>query len=118
MVEPIEFGARPYKELHLHLLELAHAEDELAGYNLVAEGFAYLSDAEGDFHAARFLDVKEVDKDALCRLGTEVEGVAVVNDRAHLGGKHKVELTHVGPIAGAADGTYDSEVEDELFESY
>ena len=117
VAEPLHLGAGTDEELHLHLLEFAHTEDELAGDNLVAEGFAYLGDAEGNLHAAGLLDVEEVDKDALCRLGTEIEGVAVVDDGAHLGGEHEVELAHVGPVAGAADGTDDAEVEDELLET-
>ena len=35
-----------HEELHLHLLELARAEDEVAGGDLVAEGLADLGDAE------------------------------------------------------------------------
>ncbi len=117
VAEPLHFGAGTDEELHFHLLELAHAEDELTGDDLVAEGFANLGNAEGNLHAARFLDVEEVDEDALGGFGTEVEGVAVVDDGAHLGGKHEVELTHIGPVAGAADGADNAEVEDELLET-
>ena len=35
--EPFEVGAGLAEELQLHLLEFAHAEDEVAGRDLVAE---------------------------------------------------------------------------------
>src|SRR5215218_3604537 len=37
--------------LHLHLLELAHAEDEIAGRYLVAKALADLRDSEGQLLA-------------------------------------------------------------------
>jgi hypothetical protein len=43
---PLLVGARLDEELHLHLLELAGAEDEVAGRDLVAERLADLRDAE------------------------------------------------------------------------
>src|SRR3712207_377783 len=43
---PLLVGARLDEELHLHLLELAGAEDEVARRDLVAEGLADLADAE------------------------------------------------------------------------
>ena len=53
------------EELHLHLLELAHAEKEVAGRDLVAEALADLRDPERRLHAHRRDDVLEVDEDAL-----------------------------------------------------
>ena len=41
--------ARIYEILDLHLLEFTRAEDEIARCDLVAEGLAYLSDAETGF---------------------------------------------------------------------
>ena len=46
--EPVEVGAGLAEELQLHLLELAGAEGEVAGRDLVAEALADLRDAEGD----------------------------------------------------------------------
>ena len=73
--EPFEVGAGLAEELQLHLLELAHAEDEVAGRDLVAEGFADLPYAEGHTLSGGALHVLEVDKDALRRLGAEIDGV-------------------------------------------
>ena len=51
VVEPLKVGARLAEELELHLLELAHAEDEVARRDLVAEGLADLADAERQLFA-------------------------------------------------------------------
>ena len=75
VVEPLKVGARLAEELELHLLELAHAEDEVARRDLVAEGLADLADAERELFARGALDVIEVDEDALRGLGAEVDGV-------------------------------------------
>src|SRR6185295_19578534 len=53
------------EELHLHLLELERAEDEVSGRDLVAEGLADLSDAERRLAAGELRDVLEVDEDPL-----------------------------------------------------
>src|SRR5690606_21775383 len=42
---PLRVGPRLDEELHLHLLELPRAEDEVARRDLVAEGLADLADA-------------------------------------------------------------------------
>ena len=55
-----------YEVLHFHLFKFAHAEDELAGDDFVAEGFACLGDAEGYFFSGGFLYLVEVDEDSLC----------------------------------------------------
>ena len=49
---PLALGAGLDEELHLHLLELAHPEDELPRNDFVAEGLADLSDAERQLHTA------------------------------------------------------------------
>src|SRR5262249_14497445 len=46
VVEPLSVVARTNEELELHLLELAGAEEEVPGRDLVAEGAPGLSDAE------------------------------------------------------------------------
>ena len=84
----------------------------------VAEGLTNLCDAEGDLHAAGLLHVEVVDKDALCRFGTEVDGVAAFGSRSHFGLEHEVELTHLCPVARAADGANDLFVEDNLAQSF
>ena len=62
--EPVELRTGLDEELHLHLLELAHAEDELPGHDLVAESLADLRDAERNLHAAGLLDIEVVDENA------------------------------------------------------
>ncbi len=114
LVPPIHFGPGLHEELHLHLLELAHAEYELTRHDLVAERLAYLCDAEREFHASRLLHVEVVDEDALRRFGAEVDGVGAFGGRSHLRREHEVELAHVGPVASARNGAGDLAVEDDL----
>src|SRR5699024_3332529 len=90
-------------ELHLHLLELAGAEDEVAGGDLVAERLADLADAEGRLAPRRRHDVGEVDEDALRRLRAQVVQAGLVLDGAEVGLEHHVEVARLGPLpAGAA----------------
>ena len=91
--------ARPDEVLHLHLLELAHPEDEVAGADLVAEALADLGDPERDLLAARLLDVLEVDVAALGGLGPEVDDRGLVLDRAHPRLEHQVEAARRGERA-------------------
>ena len=58
--EPFEFSARLDEELHFHLLELPHPEDELTGDNLIAESLSDLSDTERKLHSARLLHIEVV----------------------------------------------------------
>jgi hypothetical protein len=48
---PLLGVGRRHEELHLHLLELADAEQEVAGRDLVAEALADLRDPERRLHA-------------------------------------------------------------------
>jgi len=105
-----------HKKLHLHLFELPHPEDELAGDDLIPEGFANLGDPEGDFHPAGFLDVEVVDENSLGGFRAQVNLHRPVGGRTHFGGKHQVELAHFRPIAGARNGTDDLLVNDDLAE--
>ena len=106
--EPLEVGAGLAEELQLHLLELAHAEDEVAGRDLVAEGFAYLPYAERHALSRGALDVLEVDEYALRGLGTEIDGVRRVLGDALEGLEHQVELAYGGEIRLAAHGADDA----------
>src|SRR3954469_4418906 len=97
-------GVRPHEVLHLHLLELAHPEDEVAGRDLVPERLADLGDAERDLLARALLDVLEVDVRALGSLGAEVDDRGVVLDRAHVAREHEVETARrreQRPVVGA-----------------
>ena len=86
------------EELHLHLLELAGPEDEVAGRDLVAEALADLADAERRLLARALLHVRVVDEDALRGLGPQVGQAALVLDRAEVGAEHPVE------VAGRREG--------------
>ena len=99
-VERLRCGVTGAHEvLHLHLLELAHPEHEVAGRDLVAEGLADLGDAEGQLLAARLLDVLEVDVRTLGGLGAEVDDVRLLLDRAHVRLEHQVEAPRRGQRA-------------------
>ena len=89
------------EELHLHLLELARAEDEVAGRDLVAERLADLGDAERRLLARELEHVLEVDEDALRGLRAQVDLGARLLDRAHVGLEHQVELARLGELAAA-----------------
>ena len=115
-LEPLKLRARLHEVLHLHLLELAHAEDELAGHDFIAEGLADLRDAEGQLHAARLLHVQVVHEDSLGRFGTQVYGGSTVVRRTDLRLEHQVELAHVRPVVRAADGAHDALVQDDLLQ--
>ena len=114
VVEPLEVGAGLAEELQLHLLELAHAEDEVAGGNLVAEGLTDLAHAEGQLAAGGALGVDEVGEDTLRRLGAEVHGVLRVLGHALERLEHQVKLADVGEVVLAAGGAGDIVLLDEV----
>ena len=105
---PLLVGARLNEELHLHLLELAGPEDEVAGSDLVAEALAGLTDAEGRLLASGVHHVEVVDEDALCRFWPEVVQGAGFLDRSHGRAQHSVEVTWLGEFTPrAAVGAHD-----------
>ena len=91
-------GAGLDEVLHLHLLELARAEDEVAGRDLVAEALAHLADTERGLASRRGLHVEEVDEDALRRLGPQVVQPLLGLDRTEVGLEHHVEVTWLSLI--------------------
>src|SRR3712207_3456461 len=99
---PLLVAARLDEELHLHLLELAGAEDEVARRDLVAEGLADLADAERRLLPRGAHDVGEVDEDALRGLRAQVVQPRLVLDGAEVGLEHHVEVARLGPLAGHA----------------
>ena len=102
---PLLVLARLDEELHLHLLELAGAEDEVARRDLVAEALADLRDAEGRLHPRAGDHVGEVDEDALRGLGPQVVQPGLVLGHAEVGLEQPGELARLGPrAAGAAVG--------------
>lgn len=96
---PLLVLARLDEELHLHLLELARAEDEVARRDLVAEGLAHLRDAERGLLARSRLHLGEVGEDALGGLGAQERLRAGVLGRAEVGLQHAGELLGLGELA-------------------
>ena len=82
-LEPVKLCTRLHKELHFHLLELAHTEDELAGYNFVTESLTNLGDTERNLHATGFLYIKVIYEDTLCRFRAKVYLHGTIGGRAH-----------------------------------
>ena len=60
LLEPLHVRAGLDEELHLHLLELTRAENEIPRRDLVAERLADLRDAERHFLARGLLHVQEI----------------------------------------------------------
>ena len=105
---PLLVGAGLDKELHLHLLELAGAEDEVPGGDLVPEGLTGLSNTERRLLTSAGEHVLEVHEDTLGGLGTQVVQTGLVLDRAEVSLEHHVEVTGLGPLALVATvGTVD-----------
>src|SRR6185437_7566507 len=100
---PFFLRAGADEELHFHLLELPHAEDELPGDDLVAKGLADLRNTKGDLHPARLLYVKKVDKDSLRRFRTQKNFACLFRNATKLGREHEVELPDLGPITCTAN---------------
>ena len=90
------------KELHLHLLELAGAEDEVTGGDLVPEALTNVANAERDLGPRGGEDVLEVHKDALRGLGAQVVQALFVVDRPEERLEHAGEVARLGPVAGLA----------------
>src|SRR5574344_2155677 len=82
--KPVKFSTRFDEELHLHLLELPHTEDELTCNHLVAEGLSYLGYTERNLHSAGLLDIDIVHEYTLGSLRTQIYGAGVVSGRAEL----------------------------------
>ena len=88
-----------HEELHLHLLELERAEDEVAGRDLVAERLADLGDAERRLAARELQHLLEVEEDALGGLRAQVDGRAGLLHGADRRLEHQVELARLGQVA-------------------
>jgi hypothetical protein len=84
------------EELHLHLLELACAEDEVPRGDLVPERLADLRDPKGNLLPRALLHVEKVHEDSLRRLRSEIDDRRRVLDRPHERLEHEVELSGLG----------------------
>ena len=97
-LEPFKLIAWTHEELHFHLLELTHTEDELTRNDFVTESLANLCDTKRNAHTSCFLNVKEVHEDALSRFRTQIDAHRTVGSASHLCREHQVELTHLSPV--------------------
>ena len=102
-LEPVEFSTRLYEELHFHLLELTHTENELTRNDLVTESLTDLCDTERNLHAAGLLYIQIVHKDTLGSFRTKINLHCTFRGRTHFGSKHQVELTNFRPVFCTAD---------------
>ena len=91
VLEPLYVGARLHEELHLHLLELARPENEVAGRNLIPERLADLRDAERNLLPRRLLDVKKIHVNPLSGLRPQIDDGRGVFDGTHEGLEHQIE---------------------------
>ena len=112
--EPFQFRSRFDEELHFHLLEFTHAENELSGYDFVTESFPDLGDTERNLHTACFLHVQVVHENTLGGLRTQINQVGTIGRGTHGGGEHQVELTDLGPVAGSRYRADDVAIDDDL----
>src|SRR5205085_858840 len=86
---------------HLHLLELARAEDEVAGRDFVVKGFSDLRDAERNFSARGCQDIQKVYEDALRCFRSKIDeriGI-ILSSRADVRVKHEIERARFSPIS-------------------
>src|SRR5690349_23153022 len=83
VLEPLHVRARLDEELHLHLLELTCAENEISGRDLVAERFADLRDSKRDLLSCRLLDVEEIDVNPLRGLRPQVDDGCRIRSEEH-----------------------------------
>ena len=105
---PLLVTAGHDEELHLHLLELTGAEDEVARSDLVTEALADLRDAERGLLTRRVHYIDEVEKDSLRSLGTQIVQARVILDNTEVGLEQARERPGLCPrAAGAAVRTCD-----------
>ena len=103
------------EEFQFHLLKLAGAERVIARGDFVAEGFADLRDAEGDFDPRGIEDVLELHENGLRRLGAEVANIILTLDGTVVGAEHQVEWTRSGQFAAAVRARCDQTRDGHLF---
>jgi hypothetical protein len=96
---PLVGLVRRNEELHFHLLELAHAEEEVTGGDLVAKRLPGLGDSERRLASRDLEDVLEVDEDSLRGLRPKEGTRALFLERADRRLEHQVELARLGQVA-------------------
>ena len=112
--EPFQIRIRLAEELQLHLLKFAGPEGEVAGRDLVSEGFSDLADAEGDLLPGGALYVLKVDKNTLRGFRTQIDGILRILGNALEGLEHQVELTDLRKVMLAAGRAGNAVLSDEI----
>ena len=102
---PILVSSRFAEVLHLHLLEFASSEGEVAGRDLVAERFALLGYAEWDTDTAAINHVVKIDEHRLRGLWAEVDNVVISFNGPDMRAKHEVEVAWFAEFATAIGAT-------------
>src|SRR5581483_1142721 len=104
IIEPLILCSGFDEKLHLHLLELAGAEDEVSWRNFITERLADLRDAERRLQPARLLDIQEVDEYPLCGFWPQKRYCRVFFYWPDESLEHQVELTSLSEVAFHAFG--------------
>ena len=91
-------------------------ENKVAGRDFVAERLAYLPYSEGHLLTRSALNVYKVGKNALRRLGTQIDGVFRVFGNALECLEHKIKLPDIGKIVLFTRGAGNVVIIDKLFE--
>ena len=91
--EPLLVSAWLTEELHLHLLKLAGAEDEVLCSDLVSEGLTYLGDTEWNLDTGGLEHILVVNIDALGCLRSEIDYGSCIPIGSDMGLEHKVEVS-------------------------
>ena len=92
------------EEFHFHLGKFPAAEGEVAGVDLVTESLTDLGDTKRQLLTGTVANLLEVNKNRLAGFGTQISGVFVVKDRAHIGFHHQIEFPGFGQVFAAAVG--------------
>ena len=116
IIKPLHLSARTAEELHLHLFELTHTENELTGNNLITECLTNLAYTKRQFHASSFLNIQVVHENTLCSFRTKVNFCSTVGSRSHFGREHKVELSDISPVFSTANRAYNIVIKNNLLE--
>ena len=104
VLEPLHAALILAEKFHLHLGEFTAAESEVAGVDLVTEGFADLGDTKGQFLTGGDTDTVEVHKDRLTGFSTQISDMLIVKDRTYESFHHQIEFFRLGKIFGFAVG--------------
>src|SRR4030042_3145442 len=99
VIKPLLIGSGLNEVLHLHVLKFPGPEDEVAGGDFIAEGLAYLADAQRQLFTGSSDHVLKVNKYALGSLGPEIDNACTFLYRTHKGLEHQVEHARLGQPA-------------------